>query len=367
MATKKKTQDAAAPEAVTDTAETAVNSELAPEDSAEVKTKKPSSKKTATKAPGKDVTDPANGGQSDDNSNHELDEETDPTSGKLTKAGKHSAKAIREAEEEAARLAAKATRVEAEEHDAPKPPKRQEPNPLHQHGKKYREAAALVESGRAYSLDEALELARKTATVKFDSSVELHLNLGVDPRQADQMVRASVVLPHGTGKTIRVAVFADGKAAEEATAAGADIVGSADLLASIEKGKLGFDMLIATPAGMASLGKVAKILGPRGLMPNPKSGTVTPDVAKAVKDAKTGKIEFRIDKQAIVHQAIGKVSFSPENLQANAVAFLRAILKAKPATAKGTYVKAMSATTSMGPGIKIDSAATISAISTGKK
>ncbi|HVQ44786.1 MAG TPA: 50S ribosomal protein L1 [Candidatus Saccharimonadia bacterium] len=241
------------------------------------------------------------------------------------------------------------------------------PNPLHLHGKKYREAAKLVDAATAYSLDDALELARKTASTKFDSSVELHINLGVDPRQADQMVRSTVVLPHGTGKTIRIAVYADGKAGDDAKTAGADIVGTDKLLADIEKGKLDFDMLIATPASMASLGKVAKVLGPRGLMPNPKSGTVTPDVAKAVKEAKAGKVEFRIDKQAIIHQVIGKVSFTPENLRENAGTLLSAILKAKPATAKGTYVKALSTTTSMGPGIKVDAAATISAIATGKK
>lgn len=181
------------------------------------------------------------------------------------------------------------------------------------------------------------------------------------------MVRSTVVLPHGTGKTIRIAVFADGKGAEDAKAAGADIVGTTDLLAEIEKGKLDFDMLITTPAHMATLGKVAKVLGPRGLMPNPKSGTVTPDVAKAVKEAKAGKVEFRIDKQGILHQAVGKVSFAPEQLRENVVAFLSAVMKAKPASAKGTYVKALSTTTSMGPGIKIDASATISAISTGKK
>ena len=291
----------------------------------------------------------------------------DSDTGKLTKAGKHSAKAVREADEEAARQEAKATRSENDEDDTPKAPKRAMPNPLHQHGKKYRESVKLVTIGKAYSLDEALDLARKTASVKFDSSVEIHVNLGVDPRQADQMVRASVVLPHGTGKTIRVAVYADGKAAEEATAAGADIVGTTELLAQIEKGKLDFDMLVATPAGMATLGKVAKVLGPRGLMPNPKSGTVTLDVAKAVKEAKAGKVEFRIDKQGILHQAVGKVSFSPENLRENTVTFLKAVLKNKPASTKGTFVKAISATTSMGPGIKVDAAATISAIATGKK
>jgi len=296
----------------------------------------------------------------------ETETDDDIDSGHLTKAGKHSAKAQREAEEEEARLKAKEEHKAAED-DAPKPVQRSVPNPLKQHGKKYRESVKLIEVGKAYTLDEALHLARQTASVKFDSSVELHVNLGVDPRQADQMVRATVVLPHGTGKTIRIAVYADGKAAEDATAAGADIVGTADLLADIEKGKLDFDMLIAPPAGMATLGKVAKVLGPRGLMPNPKSGTVTPDPAKAVKEAKAGKVEFRIDKQGILHQAIGKVSFSPENLRENATTFLSAVLKSKPSSTKGTYVKALSATTSMGPGIKIDASATISAIATGKK
>ncbi len=299
----------------------------------------------------------------------EAEEVTTGAEAKLTKAGKHSAKAVREAEAEEARQEAKEHRAEAEAAagEAPKPAKRSVPNPLHQHGKKYREAAKFIEPGKPYALDEALDLARKTASTKFDSSVELHINLGVDPRQADQMVRSTVVLPHGTGKTIRVAVYADGKAADEAKAAGADIVGADKLLKDIEAGKLNFDMLVATPAGMATLGKVAKVLGPRGLMPNPKSGTVTPDVAKAVKEAKAGRVEFRIDKQAIIHQAVGKVSFKPEALAENVTTFLAAILKAKPATAKGTYVKAIAVTTSMGPGIKVDSAATISAVATGKK
>jgi len=306
--------------------------------------------------------------EADDNEATEEQDASAKSTDKLTKAGKHSAKSVREAQAEDARLAAKEARAEqGDEATAPKVAKRTLPNPLHQHGKNYREAAKLVEKSKAYSLDEALELSRQTAKTKFDATVELHVNLGVDPRQADQMVRSSVVLPHGTGKTVRVAVFADGRAAEDAHAAGADIVGMADLLAEIEKGKTNFDMLVATPAGMAQLGKVAKVLGPRGLMPNPKSGTVTPDVAKAVHDAKAGKVEFRIDKQGILHQTIGKVSFKPEDLHANAVAFLAAVLKAKPSAAKGTYVKALAATTSMGPGIKVDAAATISAIATNRK
>lgn len=281
---------------------------------------------------------------------------------KVAKAGKRSAKALAEAEAEEARQAAKAERTETEE--APKASKRQLPNPLHQHGKKYREAAKLVDRTKQYSLDEALELAQKTATTKFDSSVELHVNLGVDPRQADQMVRASVVLPHGTGRTLRVAVFANGKAAEDAKAAGADLVGTDKLLSDIEAGKLGFDILIATPDKMATLGKVAKVLGPRGLMPNPKSGTVTPDAAKAVTEAKAGKVEFRIDKQAIIHIAFGKASFKADALRENAATLLSAVLKAKPASTKGTYVKAITVSSSMGPGIKVDAAATVAGIST---
>ena len=315
-------------------------------------------------APEVDLPEDAAGAKSEDEAAEEAQADAES---KLAKAGKRSAKAVREAAAEEARQEAKEHRADEEADAEPKKPKRQMPNPLHQHGKKYRQAAEMVEKGKAYGLDEALDLAVKTATTKFDSSVELHINLGVDPRQADQMVRASVVLPHGTGKTVRVAVFADGADADKAKAAGAELVGTNELLAQIEKGKTDFDMLVATPAGMAKLGKVAKILGPRGLMPNPKSGTVTPDVAKAVTDAKAGKVEFRIDKQAIIHQAIGKVSFKPEQLRENAQALLSAILKAKPSAAKGTYVKAMATTTSMGPGIKIDTAATISAIATGKK
>lgn len=280
---------------------------------------------------------------------------------KTTKAGKRSAKAVREAAEEDIRLAAKDERAEAPEE--PKAPKRQLPNPLHMHGKKYRAALEQVDRTKLYGLDEALALAASTATTKFDSSIELHVNLGVDPRQADQMVRGTVVLPHGTGKTIRIAVFADGAQAEAATAAGADLVGTDKLLADIEKGKLAFDMLIATPDKMATLGRVAKILGPRGLMPNPKSGTVTPDVAKAVTDAKRGKVEYRIDKQAIIHQSVGKVSFKAGNLVENTNILLSAILKSKPSSTKGTYIQAITVTSSMGPGVKVDAPATIAAVS----
>lgn len=288
----------------------------------------------------------------------ELDEADAP---KATKAGKRSAKAQREAEAEEARQEAK--------EQAPEAPvkvvrKRQEPNPLHQHGKKYREVAKKLEVGKVYPLEEALTLAKETATTKFDSSVELHIGLGVDPRQADQMVRASVVLPHGTGRTIRVAVIAPEAKQAEAKAAGADRVGEADLMAEIEQGKLDFDLLIATPDMMSKLGKTAKVLGPRGLMPNPKSGSVTADVATAVKQAKGGKIEFRIDKQAIIHQLIGKVSFSGNDLLANAKTLIGTVMSAKPSATKGTYVKSMAVTTTMGPGVKVDVTQAIAASAT---
>jgi large subunit ribosomal protein L1 len=280
---------------------------------------------------------------------------------KTTKAGKRSAKAIRESEEEEARQEAKEQPQEA---PVKLVRRRQEPNPLHQHGKKYRDAASKIEVGKAYPLDEALVLAQQTATTKFDSSVEVHIGLGVDPRQADQMVRASVVLPHGTGRTIRVAVIAPEAKQAEAKKAGADRVGEADLLAEIEKGKLDFDLLIATPDMMSKLGKAAKVLGPRGLMPNPKSGSVTADIATAVKQAKAGKVEFRIDKQAIVHQAIGKVSFSADDLLANTKVLIGAVMSAKPSTTKGTYVKSLAVSTTMGPGVKVDVTQAIAASAT---
>ncbi|HUC20567.1 MAG TPA: 50S ribosomal protein L1 [Candidatus Polarisedimenticolaceae bacterium] len=276
--------------------------------------------------------------------------------GHLTKAGKHSAKAKREAEEEAARKAAIGTKPA--EKLKPPAPKR---NPLKHHGKAYRAAAAKVDRTKQYELTEALALVKDTATTKFDSSIELHLNLGVDPRQADQMVRSTVVLPAGTGKSLRIAVVASSDKHAEAKKAGANLIGDTDLIAKIEKGKLDFDVLIATPDMMASLGKAAKILGPRGLMPNPKSGTVTPNVAQAIEQAKAGKIEFRIDKQAIVHMLVGKASFDADKLLGNATTAIDAVMKAKPAAAKGTYVQAMTLTSSMGPGIKLDVQAAIAA------
>ena len=222
------------------------------------------------------------------------------------------------------------------------------------HSKGYRQAAELVEAGRVYSPLEAANLAKTTSPTKFDGTVEVALRLGVDPRKADQMVRGTVNLPHGTGKTARVIVFATGDKAADAEAAGADRVGSDDLIADIQGGFLDFDAAIATPDQMAKVGRIARILGPRGLMPNPKTGTVTPDVAKAVSDIKGGKISFRVDKQANLHLVIGKSSFSVQQLVENYAAALEEVMRAKPSAAKGRYLRKVTFATTMGPGIPVD-------------
>jgi large subunit ribosomal protein L1 len=270
---------------------------------------------------------------------------------RTTKAGKRSAKAQREADEEAVRKENAATKTEPE---APKVRQLQKVNPLKRHGKNYRASQELIDNDTQYELTQAIELAQQTSKVKFDASVELHINLGVDPRQADQMVRATVALPAGTGKSLRIAVLAPSDKHAAAKKAGASIVSDGDLIDAIDKGQMEFDVLISTPDMMAKLSKAARVLGPRGLMPNPKSGTVTADVAQAVEQAKAGRVEFRIDKQAIIHLAIGKVSFSADKIEQNAKAAIDAVLKAKPSATKGTYVKAMNLTTTMGPGIKLD-------------
>lgn len=280
--------------------------------------------------------------------NEETEEET------FTKAGKHSKKAVTEAEEEEARKAKAAEAKDAEPVKVEKVAVVHVPNMKKRFGKSYVESLAKVDRNNRYDLAEGLKLAKETSTVKFDASLELHFNLGVDPRQADQMVRASVVLPHGTGKSIRIAVVADEAGVAAAKKAGADLAGGEELIAKIAKGEMNFDKLIATPAMMPALGKLAKVLGPKGLMPNPKSGSVTADVATAVSEAKAGKVEFRIDKQAIVHQVIGKVSFTDKQLLENAKEIVNAVMKAKPSAAKGTYVKAISVASSMGPGVKLD-------------
>jgi large subunit ribosomal protein L1 len=268
---------------------------------------------------------------------------------KTAKAGKRSAKGLAEAEEKVEKLEAQEHRAEeaAAEAEKPKQPVKPARSRLERRGKGYRKAAEAIEKGKVYSLKEALDLATKTSSVKFDASVELHVNLGVDPRQADQNIRANLVLPQGTGKTIRVAVFADDKVD------GADLSGIDTITKELEKGAINFDILVATPANMAKLGKYARLLGPRGLMPNPKSGTVTNDVAKAVAEAKAGRVEFRVDSTGIVHLAIGKVSFGGAKLLENAAAVMASIRAAKPASVKGNYLKAVHVTTTMGPSITV--------------
>ena len=220
--------------------------------------------------------------------------------------------------------------------------------------KTYRAAAEKIDQDRIYTPLEAVRLAKETSPTKFDATVEVALRLGVDPRKADQMVRGTVNLPHGTGKSPRVAVFASGAKAEEATAAGADIVGSDDLVAQIQGGFLDFDAAVATPDQMAKVGRIARILGPRGLMPNPKTGTVTMDLTRAINDIKGGKINFRVDKQANLHLVIGKASFTESQLAENYAAVLDEILRAKPSAAKGRYLRKITFSTTMGPGVQVD-------------
>lgn len=274
---------------------------------------------------------------------------------KTAKAGKRSAKAVKEAGEKVAKEERKVARAkgEAAEEAKPKQPVKPARTRLERRGKKFREVAKLVDRSKEYSLKEAIDLAVKTNPAKFDATAELHVRLGVDPRQADQNVRDTVVLPAGTGKSVRIAVLAEGDQASAAKKAGADQVGLEDLLAKIEKQQLDFDILIATPNLMARLGKSARVLGPKGLMPNPKSGTVTTDTAKAVSEAKAGRIEYRVDSTGIVHAPFGKLSFGSDKLQQNARAVLDSVKSAKPGSLKGTYVNSVFITTSMGPSIKV--------------
>ena len=224
-------------------------------------------------------------------------------------------------------------------------------------GKKYIESQKLIDRSKLYDADEALALVCKTASAKFDETVELHVKLGVDSRHADQQVRGAIVLPHGTGKTTRTLVFAKGDAAKAAEEAGSDFVGAEELVAKIQNENwFDYDVIIATPDMMGVIGRLGKVLGPKGLMPNPKAGTVTMDVAKAVKEAKAGKIEYRLDKQNIIHCAIGKASFGPEKLADNFNALMGAIIKAKPAAAKGQYIKTCALASTMGPGVKVNGA-----------
>ncbi len=265
------------------------------------------------------------------------------------KAGKRSAKGIAEAEEKAAKEERKAHASEAKAEEAEKPKVTAKParTRLERQGKKFQDAAKLVDKTKQYTLAEAIELATKTSPVKFDASVELHINLNVDPRQADQNIRDNLVLPAGTGKTVRVAVFDDAKVD------GADLSGVEAITKDLEKGTVNFDILIATPAQMPKLGKYARLLGPRGLMPNPKSGTVTTDVAKAVNEAKAGRVEYRVDSTGIVHVGFGKVSFGAKKLEENARAVLQSVKGNKPASVKSNYVRAIHIATTMGPSITV--------------
>ena len=271
----------------------------------------------------------------------------------VTKAGKHSAKALAESKA----LDQKKARV-AENKDDTQPVKKLKQNPtrpkIDRMGKKYREAIKLIDKSKTYTLSEAIDLAIKSNPTKFDATAELHVRLGVDPKHADQNIRDNIVLPSGTGKTIRIAVFADEKEVEAAKKAGADIAMGDPFLEQLDKSIINFDILIATPSMMPKLGKYARILGPKGLMPNPKNGTVTIDTSKAVKEAKAGKVEYKIDGSGIVHLGFGKVSFGKDKLIKNAEVVLASIKSNKPASLKGNYVLSVFLSTSMGPSIKID-------------
>ena len=222
------------------------------------------------------------------------------------------------------------------------------------HGKKYKESAAKIDRTKYYNLEEAVKLVKETATAKFDETVEIAMNLGVDPRHADQMVRGVCELPKGSGRTVRVGVFARDAKADEAKAAGADIVGAEDLLEEVLKGNIDFDRCIATPDMMPLVGRLGKVLGPRGMMPNPKVGTVTPNVGEAVKSAKGGAVEFRVEKAGVIHAGIGKASFNEADIAENVRAFVASVLKAKPTGAKGTFLKQIAISSTMGPGVKVE-------------
>lgn len=282
---------------------------------------------------------------------------------KVAKAGKRSEKALAEAEEKAEKEARKeagdTTPQSNDGETVPPAGGKKGPRPvarprIERRGKAYQKVAKEIEVGKVYPLAEALEIATKTNPAKFDASVEVHVRLGVDPRQADQNIRATVSLPNGTGKTIRVAVFAPEADHAGAKKAGADVVGDEDFLKQLDKEEVNFDVLVTAPAYMPKLGKYARLLGPRGLMPNPKSGTVATDVAKAVTEAKAGKVEYRVDKQSIVHLSIGKVSFGADKLAVNAKAFFDSLQSQKPTSLKSAYVKSTSISTTQGPGIRVE-------------
>lgn len=272
----------------------------------------------------------------------------------FAKSGKKSKKHIEEVKAEEERQARKLERKAEEMAEKPKGATPVTRPRIERRGKKYQELAKLIDKTKTYSLNDAIKLAIKSNPAKFDASLEIHARLGVDPRQADQNIRTTIVLPHGNGKTVRVAVFAPLDVCKAAKTAGADIAEDEEFLKQLEKGTIDFDVLISTPQYMPKLGKFARLLGPKGLMPNPKAGTVTTDIEKAVKESKAGKIEYRVDKQAIVHIGVGKVSFGAEKLLANAETFFASLKSQKPASLKGSYVKSVFITTTMGPSIQLD-------------
>lgn len=281
-------------------------------------------------------------------------EETKPSAEEksLAKAGKRSAKSVKETEEKAV----KEERKKEAEDEKPKAKVQQKPprSRLERKSKKYRKSAEMIEKNKEYGLKDALELACKTSSTKFDSTIELHIRLNVDPKQADQNIRDSVVLPAGSGKSVKIAVFADDANAKKAKTAGADIAGDDEILKLLDKGQIEFDVLVAMPNMMVKLAKYARILGPKGLMPNPKSGTVTADVAKAVEQAKAGKIEYRVDGSGIIHVGIGKASFGEAKLVQNADSLITSIKQNKPASIKGAYMRSVFATSTMGPSVPVD-------------
>ncbi len=284
-----------------------------------------------------------------------VEQEVKETKKSTAKAGKRSEKGLKESEEKQAKIEAQHNREDEEKDNVNKPKQASKPtrSKLERKGKNYRKVSELVDVTKIYSINEAIDLALKTNPAKFDATVEVHIRLGVDPRQADQNIRDNLVLPAGTGKTVRVAVFGDEDVVKEAKKAGADVAGSDEFLQQLEKGIIDFDVLIATPNVMAKISKYARLLGPKGLMPNPKSGTVTNDVAKAISQSKAGKVEYRVDSNGIVHLGVGKVSFGNDKIKQNLDAVFASIKSNKPASTKGTYVKTVTITTSMGPGIKV--------------
>lgn len=284
----------------------------------------------------------------------DLAEKAEEVKETFAKAGKKSKKHIEEVKAEVERQARKLERKAEETLVKPKGATPVARPRIERRGKKYQEMAKLVEKGKIYSLKDAIDLAIKTNPAKFDASLEIHTRLGVDPRQADQNIRTTIVLPNGNGKDVRVAVFAPLDVAKAAKSAGADIAEDEEFLKRLEKGEIDFDVLISTPQYMPKLGKFARLLGPKGLMPNPKAGTVTMDVEKAVKESKAGKVEYRVDKQSIVHIGVGKLSFGTDKLLENANAFFDSLKAQKPATLKGSYVKSVFITTTMGPSIPVE-------------